>query len=151
MDAGGSYAGGDHLVVMRAGRVVQHGPPAEVYRAPADEFVARFVGSPPMNVHAEGVAAGADGLRVGGRPADARLVGAADGGAPDALELPAVVDVVEFTGEARIVHCAGAAGRFAVVEPVGGAREIGDEVLARVPRTALHRCDPWTGRRVSGC
>jgi iron(III) transport system ATP-binding protein len=35
---------GDEVAVMRAGRIVQSGPPAEVYRAPADRWVAGFVG-----------------------------------------------------------------------------------------------------------
>ncbi|HEX2193319.1 MAG TPA: ABC transporter ATP-binding protein, partial [Acidimicrobiales bacterium] len=34
----------DRVAVMDAGRVVQVGPPAEVYRRPANAFVARFVG-----------------------------------------------------------------------------------------------------------
>jgi multiple sugar transport system ATP-binding protein len=41
---------GDRIVVMRAGVVRQIGTPAEIYREPADTFVARFVGSPPMNL-----------------------------------------------------------------------------------------------------
>lgn len=40
---------GDRLVVMRAGRVLQVGTPAEVYAKPANRFVAEFFGSPPMN------------------------------------------------------------------------------------------------------
>jgi len=36
---------GDRLVVMRAGRFEQIGPPAEVYRQPRTRFVAEFVGS----------------------------------------------------------------------------------------------------------
>jgi thiamine transport system ATP-binding protein len=34
----------DRVVVMRAGRVVQEGRPADVWRRPADAFVARFLG-----------------------------------------------------------------------------------------------------------
>jgi iron(III) transport system ATP-binding protein len=34
----------DHVVVMRDGRVVQDGPPADVYAEPADSWVAGFVG-----------------------------------------------------------------------------------------------------------
>jgi iron(III) transport system ATP-binding protein len=34
----------DQVVVMRDGRAVQHGTPAEIYSAPADPWVARFVG-----------------------------------------------------------------------------------------------------------
>jgi ABC-type sugar transport system ATPase subunit len=36
--------------VMRHGAVVQVGPPLELYRQPADTFVATFLGSPPMNL-----------------------------------------------------------------------------------------------------
>lgn len=35
----------DRMVVMQAGRVIQAGPPAEIYRHPATPFVARFVGT----------------------------------------------------------------------------------------------------------
>jgi multiple sugar transport system ATP-binding protein len=41
---------GDRICVMHDGRVAQIGPPLEVYRRPANIFVARFLGSPPMNI-----------------------------------------------------------------------------------------------------
>ena len=41
---------GDRAAVMRRGRVVQCGPPDEIYRRPVDLFVATFVGTPPMNI-----------------------------------------------------------------------------------------------------
>ncbi len=41
---------GDRIAVMSAGRVRQFGTPTEVYRDPADTFVATFLGSPPMNI-----------------------------------------------------------------------------------------------------
>ena len=41
---------GDRVCIMNEGRVVQIGDPLEVYRQPADLFVARFLGSPPMNL-----------------------------------------------------------------------------------------------------
>jgi multiple sugar transport system ATP-binding protein len=41
---------GDRICVMHEGRVAQIGPPLEVYRNPANVFVARFLGSPPMNI-----------------------------------------------------------------------------------------------------
>jgi multiple sugar transport system ATP-binding protein len=40
----------DVIVVMKDGHVVQVGPPLEIYDRPADIFVARFVGSPAMNL-----------------------------------------------------------------------------------------------------
>lgn len=40
----------DRVVVLRGGRIEQVGAPLTLYDAPANEFVARFVGSPPMNL-----------------------------------------------------------------------------------------------------
>jgi sn-glycerol 3-phosphate transport system ATP-binding protein len=41
---------GDRIVVMSAGEVQQIGRPQDVYRRPANLFVAGFIGSPPMNL-----------------------------------------------------------------------------------------------------
>jgi thiamine transport system ATP-binding protein len=43
-DQGEAFALADRVVVMRAGRVAQSGSPVEVWRRPADAFVARFLG-----------------------------------------------------------------------------------------------------------
>ena len=40
----------DRIVVMEAGRVHQIGKPQEVYDDPVDLFVAKFLGTPPINV-----------------------------------------------------------------------------------------------------
>ncbi len=40
----------DRVVVMNSGKVMQVGTPMEVYRRPANTFVAAFIGSPPMNL-----------------------------------------------------------------------------------------------------
>jgi multiple sugar transport system ATP-binding protein len=40
----------ERLCVMNEGRVVQVGTPMEVYRSPANTFVAGFLASPPMNL-----------------------------------------------------------------------------------------------------
>src|SRR3546814_16709781 len=39
----------DRIAVMEAGRLQQVGAPRDVYARPANLFVARFIGSPPMN------------------------------------------------------------------------------------------------------
>jgi len=39
----------DRIVVMHEGVIRQIGTPSEIYRDPADDFVAGFVGEPPMN------------------------------------------------------------------------------------------------------
>jgi multiple sugar transport system ATP-binding protein len=40
---------GSRLAVLKAGELQQIGPPMEIYARPANQFVAGFVGSPPMN------------------------------------------------------------------------------------------------------
>ena len=41
---------GDRVAVLRAGRLVQHGTPEEVWERPANTFVARALGQPEMNL-----------------------------------------------------------------------------------------------------
>ena len=41
---------GSRIVVMNEGRIQQIDPPRQLYRFPANVFVARFVGTPPMNM-----------------------------------------------------------------------------------------------------
>ncbi len=49
-----AMAMGDRVVVLHLGVVRQIGSPREVYDEPADTFVASFLGSPPMNMLANG-------------------------------------------------------------------------------------------------
>ncbi len=49
-DAVEALAVADRVAVLVAGRILQVGPPAEVYRRPATVGVARLVGDPPMNL-----------------------------------------------------------------------------------------------------
>jgi multiple sugar transport system ATP-binding protein len=51
---------GDRVVVMKDGVIQQCGAPLEIYHAPANRFVAGFVGMPPMNF-LEGTIAAGDG------------------------------------------------------------------------------------------
>jgi multiple sugar transport system ATP-binding protein len=58
---------GQRICVMNKGRIAQIGKPLDVYRQPADAFVARFLGNPPMNLVKARVQtqAGASFARVG--------------------------------------------------------------------------------------
>jgi multiple sugar transport system ATP-binding protein len=51
---------GDRIVVMKEGFVQQVGTPLELYRKPANRFVASFIGSPSMNFITVNVTAEAD-------------------------------------------------------------------------------------------
>ncbi|GIV95707.1 MAG: ABC transporter ATP-binding protein [Herpetosiphonaceae bacterium] len=53
-----AMAMGDRIVVMSQGEIQQVGTPAEVYYDPANLFVARFIGSPGMNLLTGRYAAG---------------------------------------------------------------------------------------------
>ena len=55
----------DRIVVMRDGRISQIGAPLELYDAPANVFVAGFIGSPAMNL-IEGIVASAGGFEAEG-------------------------------------------------------------------------------------
>ena len=70
----------DRIVCMCNGRIEQIGPPDDLYRRPASTFVARFVGSPPINMF-EGeisdgkVAVGSTELPVEGSASQSVAVG----------------------------------------------------------------------------
>jgi ABC-type sugar transport system ATPase subunit len=68
---------GQRMCIMRDGEIVQVGAPMEVYRNPADTFVAGFLASPPMNLIEGRLDAAASGL--------AAAAGAARLALPDAL------------------------------------------------------------------
>jgi len=55
---------GDRVAVLRDGRLEQVAAPQELYERPANLFVARFIGSPAMNVVSARVQADGDGLRL---------------------------------------------------------------------------------------
>jgi multiple sugar transport system ATP-binding protein len=102
----------DRMVVLRDGRIAQHGTPLEVYNTPADTFVASFVGSPKMNLLdgelagrtftlANGLTLDVDGitargpLTLGVRPDDLVPTAAQDG--------VATVTLIELLGPRAIV------------------------------------------------
>jgi multiple sugar transport system ATP-binding protein len=55
---------GDRIVVMKDGLVQQVGTPLDLYRRPANRFVAGFIGSPAMNFLDVKVEASGDGVTV---------------------------------------------------------------------------------------
>jgi len=55
---------GDRVAVLNEGRILQVGTPDEIYNRPKDVFVARFVGSPAINLHEARIRG--DSLVIGG-------------------------------------------------------------------------------------
>jgi sn-glycerol 3-phosphate transport system ATP-binding protein len=102
----------DHIVVMDKGRIQQVATPRDLYARPANTFVARFIGTPPMNLIPAAALAGQvalpSGAMLGIRPEDmmigtvgvpARLVGVEYLGA-DQL---AAFDIGPDTAPARVL------------------------------------------------
>jgi len=146
---------GDRICIMNKGEVVQIGRPLEVYRAPADVFVARFLGNPPMNLM-KGT------IEVGGEQAVLRLAGV-----PIALDdWPAATlrrhagrevtmgirpeDIYAKTGPGPEDRGARLAAEIVAVEPLGAETLLvlsvapsGAEIIARTGRdTSLRSGEP---------
>ncbi|SFM41381.1 ABC transporter ATP-binding protein [Variovorax sp. OV329] len=96
----------DQVVLLSQGRIEQAGAPRELYARPATTFVARFIGTPPMNLVAlEGgriagsdVATGVPAATLGVRPEAVRLAGAGEG-------FDAVVQSAEYLGADLVLRC----------------------------------------------
>jgi multiple sugar transport system ATP-binding protein len=139
----------DKLVVLSGGKIMQAGPPLELYKAPANRFVAGFIGSPRMNFLdgeiVEVTDAGADVrlapgsvIRVGsGRPAASVGQKVTVGLRPEHL---VVADEGALRGVVRFVERLGASN-FAYLD-VAGAEE---EVIAQVPGDATCRVGETIG------
>ena len=56
---------GHRIAIMSEGVLQQVGPPQDVYETPANLFVARFIGTPPMNTVPGPVVGEGDGIVVG--------------------------------------------------------------------------------------
>jgi multiple sugar transport system ATP-binding protein len=149
----------DRIVVMRDGEIAQAAPPAEVYRRPADTFVATFVGSPKMNLVTGAVTAGElrceSGLRiaVGGPDAASVTIGIR----PDDLSLSATaggaatVELVELLGPRAIVTVRAGAELLTSVVTAAELADVvpGAEVELSARPAEVHRFDAQTGVRLS--
>ncbi|BBX36843.1 ABC transporter ATPase [Mycolicibacterium mageritense DSM 44476 = CIP 104973] len=147
----------DRIVVMRDGRIAQAGPPEEVYRRPADTFVATFVGSPKMNLIDGAVSAGqlrtpsgvtitVDGpdtgtVTVGVRPDDLILTPAAGA--------CATVELVELLGPRAIVTVRAADAQLTSVVEAAALSEIAVGTAVALSAREVHRFDAATGARVN--
>jgi sn-glycerol 3-phosphate transport system ATP-binding protein len=133
---------GDRLAVMNKGRLLQVGTPEEVYRRPQNVFIARFVGSPAMNL-LPGTAVGQGAaVTVGIRPELLRPAAEL----ADGLGLDVVAEVVEPLGSDVFVHGRTDAGDE-VVARLGGKAQVapGERVALAVPAADVHRFDAESG------
>jgi len=119
----------DKIVVMNQGRIEQSGRPLDLYYKPANLFVARFIGSPAMNVLSATVLADGKSARVEGHdlPLGATLPASQSiqlGFRPEHSSfaksgIAVTVDLVERLGETGYAHCRTTAGDSVLVEIKG--------------------------------
>ena len=151
----------DTIVVMNGGRIEQAGAPMDLYNAPANLFVAGFIGSPRMNLLPGTVEAGGFvRLPGGGRLAVPLAAGTAVtlGARPEHMRLALGAAVEGLTGRAEVVERLGS-DTFVHVRVAGVAdpvivRKAGDdqvtpgaEVTLSAEADRLHLFGP-DGRRI---
>src|SRR5437879_11714434 len=144
---------GQRIAVLHEGRLRQLGTPADVYQRPADVFVARFIGSPGMNVlpgHGRGMGEGGgvvdcgtlsvpvalehyEGeIHLGVRPEHVTLCGADQG-----MGNAAVV-VIEPLGAETLVHLSAGGLPLVARLPVLVELRAGACVGVKLARSHLH-------------
>jgi multiple sugar transport system ATP-binding protein len=139
---------GDRIAVMEAGVIRQIATPEEIYRHPADTFVASFMGSPPMNL----VKLSAHTL--GFRPEEL-LPEASFAPGTDLARFPVNVNRVEFLGGDRLLY--GSVGGNLPDTPVIArlpssvpwAGTVGTAAQFAVARANLRYFDPDTGKAIA--
>lgn len=100
---------GDRIVLLKDGRIEQVGTPMDLYLTPRNEFVARFIGTPPMNIFET---AGLDGIGDAIKALIERTGAHHVGIRPEHMKLTS--DAVGW--EVRVQN--------AVVHPVGSATQV---------------------------
>ena len=136
------------LAVMDSGRLQQTGHPADVYARPANTFVARFIGTPSMNLFRVRRAAAWLELEGGGGrlpapegllvPDGTRLIAGARAHhlAPSEHGIPVTVALTEHFGRSNIVLCTPRDGLEALVEQEAVQLEA-DASMLPAPGTSL--------------
>jgi multiple sugar transport system ATP-binding protein len=140
---------GSRVAVMRDGLLQQVAPPMELYRRPANRFVAGFVGSPGMNFLPGNIlpAGGRKaGVTLGVRPHDIAIV------PREAGDLEGWVDVVEPRGSELLIYLrlgvTGGGPELRVVAPPEPAIETEQVVGVKFDQARLHWFEGESGRRV---
>jgi multiple sugar transport system ATP-binding protein len=161
----------DRIAVMSDGALQQYDTPDAIHDRPANVFVARFIGTPGMNI-VTGRLAGDEAVDLGGNPADrvplppalahiARTSPRAEvmfGFRPQTLTLlppdraegiGAEVVLVETIGRRRIAHFASGPLTFLGTFPRETPLRAGEAVRLAIDTTRAHLFDRDTGLRLA--
>jgi sn-glycerol 3-phosphate transport system ATP-binding protein len=145
----------DRVILLNAGRIEQNGAPPDLYDAPANIFVARFIGTPPMNLLS--LASGDGGTVIAGTTGP--IVASAEratemlGVRPEHITygqdvgVDARVEGLEYLGADSLLTCR--LGAQAIALRVSGRSGLsqGDVTRLSWARGAQHFFDAASGRR----
>ncbi len=151
-----------HVAVMHEGHLQQFAPPMEIYRRPANRFVAEFVGNPPINLFGvndsvSGSVANsildclqtsvADVQTIGVRPEALKIIIPPDPPSLHAWARPATVEAILPTGAEWIIRLkldGSIAFALIVEEPRFGSK---DQVIVGAEAKQFHLFDTQGTRR----
>ncbi|MDE2017224.1 MAG: ABC transporter ATP-binding protein [Hyphomicrobiales bacterium] len=132
----------DKIVVLDKGAVAQVGSPLTLYNKPDNLFVARFIGSPTMNVLSGAAAAKRGAASIGVRPEHVDV-------STTAGEWKAKVRLAEHLGSDTFVHAdVEGAGQMTVRREGEAALHAGDTIYLTPQEPRVHRFDA-AGLRVA--
>lgn len=152
----------DRIVIINRGRIEQIGTPKEIYKQPATQFVAGFIGTPQTNffrgtMDKTGNRFTDSGGEVFDLPeAFTRPVNHRDvvlGIRPEDVEMggstvTARVDLVEELGSHRILHCSCGSTAISVLDESEEEKQPGEPVSLGFPSSKLLFFDPETGSSI---
>jgi multiple sugar transport system ATP-binding protein len=154
----------DRIAVMKDRVIQQLGTPSEIYRRPANRFVASFVGSPAMNflpgtftmrngapcIAAAGLSIPLDGYAFDARPEDGASIEL--GIRPEHVEaggdLPALIEMVEPMGSDQLAWLKLGDHPLSMRLPAEAKIVAGGSVPLRLPADKLNLFDAVSGRRL---
>jgi sn-glycerol 3-phosphate transport system ATP-binding protein len=143
----------DQVVLMRNGRIEQDAAPAELYERPASIFVARFIGTPPMNVIPAAAVDASAPWALAKAPAGRDTAKLALGIRPEAVRLdeaglPTRVAAVEYLGADTLLETRLGEEAFIVRLPGRTGLNPGDTVRLAWDAAAAHWFDLSSERRI---
>jgi sn-glycerol 3-phosphate transport system ATP-binding protein len=143
----------DQVVLMRGGRVEQDAPPAELYERPATPFVARFIGTPPMNVLPLAAITGSGVVGLAEPPAGHDPSRLGIGIRPELVRLedpglPARVVAVEYLGADTLIEAKVDGHPFIIRRPGRVSAQAGDTIGLGWTAREVHWFDLSSDRRI---
>jgi multiple sugar transport system ATP-binding protein len=116
---------GDRIVVLADGVIQQVGRPIELYRSPANRFVAGFIGTPPMNFMDGTLEREADRVRFVAEGARVELPRErASGSAPGAVTIGVRPEDLVLDLNGTLSQSVSLQGRVVLVERLGGTSHV---------------------------